>query len=105
MATTLHRLSGGRYAFGLGRGFDLLWDVMGLPRITGAQMEDAIGIYRSLWHGTAVVAHDGPAGSYPYLSQDSTTPSATRPASSRLLGPMAIISTGMSSSKELSWER
>lgn len=72
MATTLHRLSGGRYAFGLGRGFDLLWDVMGLPRITGAQMEDAIGIYRSLWHGTAVVGHDGPAGSYPYLSQDSS---------------------------------
>ena len=29
MATTLHRLSGGRYALGLGRGFDLLFDVMG----------------------------------------------------------------------------
>ena len=40
MATTLHRLSGGRYAFGLGRGFDLLFDVMGLPRVTGAQLED-----------------------------------------------------------------
>ncbi len=47
MATTLHRLSGGRYALGLGRGFDLLFDVMGLPRVTGAQMEDAIGIYRT----------------------------------------------------------
>lgn len=69
MATTLHRLSGGRYALGLGRGFDLLFDVMGLPRVTGAQMEDAIGIYRRLWHGEAF-GHDGPAGSYPYLSQD-----------------------------------
>ena len=72
MATTLHRLSGGRYALGLGRGFDMLFDLMGLPRVTGAQMEDAVGIYRSLWHGTAVVGHDGPAGTYPYLSQDSS---------------------------------
>ncbi len=72
MATTLHRLSGGRYALGLGRGFDLLFDLMGLPRVTGAQMADAIGIYRSLWHGTAVAGHEGPAGSYPYLSQDSS---------------------------------
>lgn len=69
MATTLHRMSGGRYAFGLGRGFDLLFDVMGLPRVTGAQLEDAVGIYRRLWHGEAF-GHAGPAGDYPYLSQD-----------------------------------
>src|SRR6185436_1768370 len=43
----------------------------GLPRITGAQIEDAVGIYRRLWHGEAF-GHDGPAGSYPYLSQDKT---------------------------------
>jgi len=69
MATTMHRLSGGRYALGLGRGFDLLFDVMGLPRVTCAQLEDAIGIYRRLWHGEAF-GHDGPAGSFPHLSQD-----------------------------------
>lgn len=72
MATSLHRMTGGRYALGLGRGFDALFDVMGLPRVTGAQLEDVIGIYRSLWHGQAVLGHDGPAGSYPYLSQDSS---------------------------------
>jgi 5,10-methylenetetrahydromethanopterin reductase len=71
MATTLHRLSGGRYAFGLGRGFDLLFDVMGVPRVTGAQMADAISIYRRLWHGEAF-GHSGPAGEYPYLSQESS---------------------------------
>lgn len=38
-ATTMHRLSGGRYAFGLGRGFDVLFDLMGVPRVTGAQLE------------------------------------------------------------------
>lgn len=72
MAATAHRMSGGRYALGLGRGFDVLFDLMGLPRITGAQMEDAIGIYRRLWRGEPVMGHDGPAGSYPYLNQDSS---------------------------------
>ena len=72
MATTLHRMSGGRYALGLGRGFDALFDVMGLPRVTGAQLEDVIGVYRSLWHGQAVIGHDGPAGTFPYLSQDAS---------------------------------
>jgi probable F420-dependent oxidoreductase len=70
MATTLHRLSQGRYAFGLGRGFGLLFDVMGLPRVTSAQLEDVIGIYRRLWRGQAVAGHDGAAGHFPYLSQD-----------------------------------
>ncbi|HEX2893474.1 MAG TPA: TIGR03857 family LLM class F420-dependent oxidoreductase [Marmoricola sp.] len=69
MATTLHRMSGGRYAFGLGRGFDLLFDVMGVPRVTGALLEDTIGVLRRLWHGEAF-GHDGPLGSFPYLSQD-----------------------------------
>ncbi|HET7736520.1 MAG TPA: TIGR03857 family LLM class F420-dependent oxidoreductase [Nocardioidaceae bacterium] len=72
MAASLHRMTGGRYALGLGRGFDMLFDVMGLRRVTGAQLEDAIGLYRSLWHGQAVLGHDGPAGKYPYLSQDSS---------------------------------
>lgn len=71
-ATTMHRLTEGRFALGVGRGFDMLFDVMGLPRVTSAQMEDAIGIWRRLWHGEAVAGHDGPAGRYPYLSQDSS---------------------------------
>lgn len=71
MAASLHRLSEGRYAFGLGRGFGALFDVMGLPQVTGAQLTDAIDLYRRLWHGEAVVGHDGPAGSYPFLSQGS----------------------------------
>ena len=67
MATTLHRLSGGRYAFGLGRGFDALFDLMGLPRVTSAGLEDATEILRALWNGEAVAGHDGPAGAFPYL--------------------------------------
>jgi len=70
MATTLHRMSGGRYALGLGRGIPILQDIMGLPHITSAQLTDVVGIYRTLWHGGTVAGHDGPAGSYPYLVQD-----------------------------------
>ncbi|SEF57003.1 probable F420-dependent oxidoreductase, MSMEG_2249 family [Thermomonospora echinospora] len=71
-ATTMHRLTGGRFALGLGRGFDMLFDVMGLPRITQAQLADFIGIMRRLWRGEAVVDHQGPAGRFPYLHQDSS---------------------------------
>jgi 5,10-methylenetetrahydromethanopterin reductase len=70
LATTMHRLSGGRFALGLGRGFDFLFDVIGLPRITNAQIEDAVGLYRRLWHGEVIFGHDGPAGTYSVLSQD-----------------------------------
>jgi probable F420-dependent oxidoreductase len=71
-ATTMHRLTGGRFALGLGRGFDPLFDVIGLPRITMAQIEDVVGILRRLWAGEAVLGHDGPAGRFPYLQQDPT---------------------------------
>lgn len=71
MATTLHRASGGRYALGLGRGFDLLFDLMGVPRVTGARLRDTTEILRTLWSGGSVVGYDGPAGRFDYLSQDS----------------------------------
>ena len=70
LATTMHRLTGGRFALGLGRGFDPLFDVIGLPRVTMAQIEDVVGILRRLWAGEAVLGHDGPAGRFAYLQQD-----------------------------------
>ena len=66
--TTMHRLTRGRFALGIGRGIAPLTDIMGIPRITMAQMEDAVGLYRRLWKGEAVFGHDGPAGKYPLLS-------------------------------------
>lgn len=69
-ASTMHELTRGRFALGLGRGFGPLFDVMGLPRITMAQMEDAVGLYRRLWRGEVVMGHDGPAGRYPLLVLD-----------------------------------
>jgi 5,10-methylenetetrahydromethanopterin reductase len=70
MATTAHRLSGGRFALGLGRGFDALFQAIGLEPVTSAQLTDVIAVLRRLWHGETVLAHDGPAGRWPYLAQD-----------------------------------
>ncbi len=70
--TTMHRLTDGRFTLGLGRGFDMLFDVMGVPRVTMAQLEDVMGLLRRLWHGEAIMGHDGPAGRFPYLNQDAS---------------------------------
>ncbi len=66
---TMHALTGGRFALGLGRGFDALFDVMGLPRVTSDSLVDLVGILRTLWTGGSVVDHQGPAGTFPYLHQ------------------------------------
>jgi probable F420-dependent oxidoreductase len=71
-ATTMHRLSGGRFTLGLGRGIAPLFDAYGLPRITTAQLEDIVGILRRLFHGEVVFGHDGPAGRYPLLHLDAS---------------------------------
>lgn len=70
MAATMHSLTGGRFALGLGRGFGFYWNMMGLPPITSAQLEDVVGLLRRIWRGEFVAGHDGPAGQYPLLFQD-----------------------------------
>ncbi len=72
MATTMHRLTEGRFALGLGRGIDLLNGLYGLPQITMAQMEDVVDLLRRLWHGEVIMGHDGPAGTFPFLHQSGT---------------------------------
>ena len=69
-ATTMHRLTGGRFSLGLGRGIEPMFKAFGLPSITTAQMEDFVGLMRRLWHGEVVIGHDGPAGSWPVLALD-----------------------------------
>ena len=71
-ATTMHRLTGGRFTLGLGRGIGPLFDAFGIPRITTAQMEDFAALMRRLWRGETVFGHDGPAGRFPFLRLDPT---------------------------------
>ncbi len=67
---TMHRMTGGRFAMGFGRGFDALFDVIGLPHVTMAQLADEIDLLGRLWHGETIFGHDGPAGRYPMLFMD-----------------------------------
>lgn len=69
-ATTMHRLTGGRFVLGLGRGVDRRFTSMGLAGVTTAQMEDFVGLIRRLWRGETIIGHDGPAGRYPALRLD-----------------------------------
>ena len=71
-ATTMHRLTGGRFVLGIGRGIAPMFDAFGIPRITTAQMEDFTQVMRRLWHGETVIGHDGPIGKYPVLRLDPT---------------------------------
>jgi len=70
-ATTMHRLSGGRFTLGIGRGVAAMYEAFGLPPVTTAQMEDWAGLMRRLWRGETIVGHDGPAGRYRALRLDS----------------------------------
>jgi probable F420-dependent oxidoreductase len=69
-ATTMHRLTGGRFTLGLGRGIAPLVAALGLRPVTTAQLEDFVGLLRRLWRGETILGHDGPAGSYPFLRLD-----------------------------------
>ncbi|WP_232016992.1 TIGR03857 family LLM class F420-dependent oxidoreductase [Gordonia insulae] len=69
-ATTMHRLSGGRFTLGLGRGIAAMYQAFGVPAVTTAQMEDFAQVMRRLWHGELIFGHDGPIGSYDLLFLD-----------------------------------
>ena len=69
-ATTMHRLSGGRFTLGIGRGVAAMYAAFGVPSVTTAQMEDFAQVMRKLWHGEVVFNHDGPIGKYQVLFLD-----------------------------------
>ena len=64
-ATTMHRLSGGRFTLGIGRGVAAMYAAFGVPSVTTAQMEDFAQVMRRLWRGEVIFNHDGPIGKYP----------------------------------------
>jgi probable F420-dependent oxidoreductase len=67
-AMTMHKLTGGRFSLGLGRGIAPMFKAFGLPPITTAQLEDFAQLMRRLWRGETVVGHDGPCGKFGLLS-------------------------------------
>lgn len=60
-AATMAKLTGDRFALGIGRGTDSFADASGTPRLTFRIMEDYVAILRRLWRGEAV-HYEGPLG-------------------------------------------
>jgi probable F420-dependent oxidoreductase len=71
LATTLSRLSGGRFALGVGRGIAVRSAMLGLPPVRNAQLAAFAELMRRLWRGERVVGHDSALGKFPYLHQAS----------------------------------
>ncbi len=69
-ATTMHRLSGGRFTLGIGRGIAAMYSAFNIGDVTTAHMEDWAQVMRRLWHGETILNHDGPMGHYPVLFLD-----------------------------------
>jgi len=69
-ATTMHRLSAGRFTLGLGRGVAAMYAAFGIPAVTTAQLADFAQVMRRLWHGEVIIGHDGPIGPHPVLFLD-----------------------------------
>ncbi|QNJ90096.1 TIGR03857 family LLM class F420-dependent oxidoreductase [Mycolicibacterium fluoranthenivorans] len=69
MAATCHRLSGGRFILGIGRGVPQ-YSALGVSAATTAQLEDFAQVMRRLWRGEIIAAHDGPIGKYDVLLLD-----------------------------------
>lgn len=94
-AMTMHHLTGGRYALGLGRGIERVSRAYGLDPITTAQMEDFVGLMQRVWGGEIVVGHDGPAGSYPALGMRGMEPQHI-PTALTAFGPNSLALGGRS---------
>ncbi|MGO3327477.1 TIGR03857 family LLM class F420-dependent oxidoreductase [Gordonia sp. (in: high G+C Gram-positive bacteria)] len=69
-ATTMHRMTGGRFVFGIGRGLRPQISALGLAHTTTAEMEEFAQVMRTLWSGAAITDYDGPLGKFPRLELD-----------------------------------
>lgn len=88
-AMTMHKLTGGRYSFGIGRGTAQISRGLGLAPVTTAQMADFVWLMRRLWSGETIIDHDGPAGRFPRLSLG-TAGSARIPLTLSAFGPKSL---------------
>jgi probable F420-dependent oxidoreductase len=71
LATTLSRLSGGRFALGVGRGIGVRSAMLGLAPVSNRELAAFAELMRRLWRGERVVGHESPLGKFPYLHQAS----------------------------------
>lgn len=67
MATTLNRLSNGRFALGLAKGVAMRWKAMGLDPITFSREAEFVTLMRRLWRGETIKNHVGSIGEFAQL--------------------------------------
>jgi 5,10-methylenetetrahydromethanopterin reductase len=69
LATTVSRLSGGRFALGVGRGIAIRSAMLGLTPVSNRKLADFVALMRRLWSGEHVAGHDSTLGKFAYLHQ------------------------------------
>src|SRR5262245_50859352 len=69
LATTVSRLSGGRFALGVGRGIGVRSAMLGLAPVHNAELVAFADLMRRLWRGERVMGHSSALGKFPYLHQ------------------------------------
>ncbi|MDA1073703.1 MAG: TIGR03857 family LLM class F420-dependent oxidoreductase [Proteobacteria bacterium] len=76
MATTLNRLSEGRFALGLAKGMAQRWKALGVKHPTHEREAEMVGLLRRMWKGETIRGYDGALGQYaqlglpPYVNED-----------------------------------
>ena len=86
IGSTMHALSGGRFALGLGRGFDIRSDMWGAPRVTGAMLAG---------HGRPAATACGPARrSSATMARPAAFPTSASTASPTRAPPLVLAALG-----------
>ena len=67
MASTLNRLSEGRFALGLAKGVGIRWKMLNLPFPSFEREREFVAMMRALWRGEAIGNYQGALGTFPHL--------------------------------------
>jgi probable F420-dependent oxidoreductase len=67
LAATASRLTGGRFALGVGRGVGIRSTMFGIGNVTNAHLADFVSLMKRLWRGERVGDYAGPLGEMPYV--------------------------------------
>ena len=67
MASTLNRLSEGRFALGLAKGVGIRWKMLNLPFPSFEREREFVAMMRALWRGEAIGNYEGVLGNFPHL--------------------------------------
>lgn len=92
-ATTMHRLTRGRFTLGVGRGLRPQIAGLGLSHTTTAQLEEFAHLMRRLWRGETVTDYDGALGRFPAIKLDPTFDEDIRLATTAF-GPETLAMAG-----------